>query len=167
MSCISPLLSIMMDQQLRYKNDHFLVELIGEAQADHAVVDKVLNGKVQLLYISPENILENKKYRDMLFTQAYMTNLVAVVVDEAHCVKTWSDKFRRAFSKLGELRSTIPPNVNILALTATATEKTFHIITDRLSMKNPEVISCSPFRNNIISYTVAPTLSFRIPLRSG
>ena len=53
MSCISPLLSIMMDQQLRYKNDHFLVVLIGEAQADHAVVDKVLNGKVQLLYISP------------------------------------------------------------------------------------------------------------------
>ncbi len=61
----------MMDQQLRYKNDHFLVVLIGEAQADHAVVDKVLNGKVHLLYISPENILENKKYRDMFFAQAY------------------------------------------------------------------------------------------------
>ncbi len=120
-------------------------------------MDKVLHGKVQLTYISPENILQNKKYRDMLFTLAYMTNLVAVVVDEAHCVKTWGNKFRRAFSKLGELRSIIPPNVNILALTATATKKTFHIITDRLSMINPEVISCSPFRYNI-SYTVAPKI---------
>ena len=47
-----------------------------------------------------------------------MERLVAVVVDEAHCVKTWGDEFRTAFAHIGELRSLIPSRVNILALTA-------------------------------------------------
>ena len=63
----------------------------------------MLKGEVQLVYISPEKIIDNYKYRDMLLTPAYMAKLAAVTVDEAHCVKTWGDKFRRAFSKLGEL----------------------------------------------------------------
>ena len=158
MICISPLLSIMMDQQSRYKNDHFSVEFIGESQTDRGVLDRVLKGEVQLVYISPEKIIDNYKYRDMLLTPAYMAKLAAVIVDEAHCVKTWGDKFRRAFSKLGELRSIIPPGINVMALTATATQKTVHIIKNRLSMEDPVVISCTPFRNNI-SYIVAPKIS--------
>ena len=148
----------MMDQQSRYKNDHFSVEFIGESQTDRGVLDRVLKGEVQLVYISPEKIIDNYKYRDMLLTPAYMAKLAAVIVDEAHCVKTWGDKFRRAFSKLGELRSIIPPGINVMALTATATQKTIHIIKNRLSMENPVVISCTPFRNNI-SYIVAPKIS--------
>ena len=38
-------------------------------------------------YISPEKIIDNYKYRDMLLTPAYMAKLAAVIVDEAHCVK--------------------------------------------------------------------------------
>ena len=34
------------------------------------------------------------------------------------------DCFRREFSRLGELRSVIPENVNVMALTATATVST-------------------------------------------
>ncbi|SMN01270.1 ATP-dependent DNA helicase RecQ [uncultured Candidatus Thioglobus sp.] len=157
MICVSPLLSIMLDQQGKYKNDKFSVEFVGEAQTDRTVHKKVVNGEVQLLYISPESIIDNHKYRDMLLTPIYKQRLVALVVDEAHCIRTWGDKFRRAFSKLGDLRSIVPSGVNIMALTATATQQTFHVIKERLSMNRPVLVSTSPFRNNI-AYVVVPKI---------
>lgn len=153
--CISPLLSIMLDQQAKFKNKHFEVEFVGEAQLDRTVHRRVVNGEVQLLYISPENIIQNKKYRDMLQTPIYKEKLAAIVVDEAHCIKTWGDKFRVAFAKLGDLRSVVPSETNVMALTATATQKTFHVIKERLSMSDPVLVSMSPLRNNI-SYRVLP-----------
>ena len=134
------------------------MEFIGESQTDRGVLDRVLKGEVQLVYISPEKNIDNYKYHDMLLTPAYMAKLAAVIVDEAHCVKTWGDKFRQAFSKLGKFRSIIPPGINVMAFTATATQKTVHIIKNRPSMEDPVVISCTPLGNNI-SYIVAPKIS--------
>ena len=145
----------MVDQQNKYRNDHFMVDFVGEAQVDPAVYKKVQAGDVQLLYISPESIIENPRYRDILLTPIYVNKLVAVVIDEAHCIKTWGDKFRRAFSKLGELRSLIPRGINVMALTATATQHTYYIIKERLSLEEPVLVSMSPIRNNI-AYTVSP-----------
>ena len=64
-------------------------EFVGKAQLDTAVVKKVLEGDLQLLYISPENLLNNKTYCSMLLSPHYIKNMVALAVDEAHCVKTW------------------------------------------------------------------------------
>ena len=47
----------------------------------------LVGGKVQLLYISPESLLINSEWREMLQSDIYCENLVAFVVDEAHCVK--------------------------------------------------------------------------------
>ena len=88
--CISPLTSIMVDQQQKFADKGIKAEFVGEAQTDAAVVDRVLQGDLQLLYISPENLLNNPKFRSMLLTAKYKDNLVALAVDEAHCVKTWS-----------------------------------------------------------------------------
>ena len=78
----------MLDQQEKFKNDHFTVDFVGEAQTDPTVFKRVINGEVQLLYICPESILENHKFRGMLLTSTYKRKLVAIV-DEAHCIKTW------------------------------------------------------------------------------
>jgi len=56
----------------------------------------------------------NKTYRSMLLSPQYQQNLVALVIDEAHCVKTWGDSFRKAFAEIGDLRSIIPSAVNVL-----------------------------------------------------
>jgi len=49
----------------------------------------VLNGRVQLVYISPENLLGNARFRAMMLSDCYQRRLRALVVDEAHCVKLW------------------------------------------------------------------------------
>jgi len=72
------------------------------------------------------------------------------------------DQFRVAFASLGELRSIIPSNVNIVALTATATRATLEAVTERLALRNPEIVGSSPNRPNIFltvsDYIPLPTL---------
>lgn len=87
--CISPLTAIMIEQQRKFMERGIKAEFVGKAQLDTAVVKKVLEGDLQLLYISPENLLNNKTYRSMLLSPHYIKNMVALAVDEAHCVKTW------------------------------------------------------------------------------
>ena len=64
-------------------------EYVGMAEDDSEVVKRVLSGDIQLPFISPESILNNKRFRNMLLLQHYKDKLVAVAVDEAHCIKTW------------------------------------------------------------------------------
>ena len=49
----------------------------------------MLNGDVQLVFVSPENLINNKSYRDMLLSEKYKNKLVGLIVDKAHCVTTW------------------------------------------------------------------------------
>ena len=86
--CISPLTALMMDQQSKFA----LMGISTEYVAEHSNPDsvkRVLNGQAQLVYISPECTIGNAKFRSMLLSPIYKKNLVAFVVDEAHCVKTW------------------------------------------------------------------------------
>ena len=68
------------------------------------------------------------------------------------------DKFRDAFSKIGDLRSLLPANVRIMALTATATNASFKVICDRLCLQSPSVIALPPTRDNIM-YQVLPKIT--------
>jgi len=49
----------------------------------------VVSGDIQLVYISPENLLCNSKFCNMLLSDKYKKFLRTLVVDEAHCVKLW------------------------------------------------------------------------------
>ena len=99
------------------------------------------------MYISPESLINNLTYRNMLLSSICKSKLCALVIDEAHCVRTWGDNFRVAFAKIGEMRNLIPSQVNVLALTATATNEAFAIVCKRLSMPHPILIAMSPCKH--------------------
>ena len=79
----------MMDQKSKFTPRGITAEFVGESQCDRLAIESVLTGNVELVFISPESIITNPLYRNMLFTKAYKDNMVGLVVDEAHCVKTW------------------------------------------------------------------------------
>ena len=64
------------------------------------------------------------------------------------------DEFRKEYSRLGEVRSILPQNVNVMALTATATKTLRKDVSDLLGMESPVLVSVSPDKENI-KYLVA------------
>ena len=79
----------MIEQTAKFMRRGINTRFLGETQTDHLVIRDVLNGVFQLVYISPEALLYNSMYRNMLLTPPYKQHLQALVVDEAHCIKTW------------------------------------------------------------------------------
>ena len=49
----------------------------------------IVAGHYQLVYVSPEHLLRDLEIREMFRSEVYTNNLVALVVDEAHCIDTW------------------------------------------------------------------------------
>ena len=72
-----------------------------------------IEGRLKLLYISPEKLLAEKDYllRDM--------NISLFAIDEAHCISQWGHDFRPEYTQMGVLHQQFP-QIPIVALTATA-----------------------------------------------
>ncbi len=140
----------MMDQTAKFSPQGLTTEIVCEGQADDKATKQVLSRLAQLVYISPESIINNSRFRNMLLSERYKEKLVALVIDEAHCVRTWGDDFRVAFARIGDLRSLLPTNVNVMALKATATQKTLEAVCQRLSLKDIVMVALPPNRPNIM-----------------
>ena len=87
--CVSPLTALMMEQRAKMSTKGVASEFVGELQQDVDALEGVKKGQFQLLYISPESLLRNPQWRELLLSKVYSENLVALVVDEAHCVIKW------------------------------------------------------------------------------
>ena len=75
--CISPLTALMMEQRTKFSVRGISSEYIC-LQQDIEAMDRVRKGMVQLLYVSPESILSNPQWRDMLLLPVYQKNIVAL-----------------------------------------------------------------------------------------
>ena len=60
------------------------------------------------------------------------------------------DTFRATLKSIGEVRSLLPPNVHVMALTATATTKLQVSVESILGMKNPASVIIVPCKPNIM-----------------
>ena len=143
---ISPLIALMNDQVQNLKKKGFSAIAISAAM-HYNEIDVAMNnaalGHVQFMYISPER-LQNENFRQKL---SYLPiNLIAV--DEAHCISQWGYDFRPSYLKIAELRSYFQ-DVNIIALTASATKVVADDIQNQLAFKNQKVFRQSFVRNDL------------------
>eukprot|EP00731_Ephydatia_muelleri_P010824 Em0005g1410a len=147
---VSPLVSLTTDQVQKFTSKG----MTAAAASDVSKSEGILAGNFQLIYFSPEELILKEQWRSMLLSPMFQLNLVAFVVDEAHCVTKWGESFRKEFRQLGEIRSLIPPFTRVMALTATASTKTRQEVIHILGMRNPSINAISPHKSNII-YWVA------------
>ena len=85
---ISPLNALMQDQVTSFtKRGMTGVHVCSDCSL--SLVDKIVSGEVQLIYMSPEAILTVPTWREMFRNHCYQDNLICVAVDEAHSVEKW------------------------------------------------------------------------------
>jgi ATP-dependent DNA helicase RecQ len=128
---VSPLIALMQDQvsalrQLGVRAS-FLNSTLDTADA-LAVERELLSGNLDLLYIAPERLLQE---RCLALMERAAIALFAI--DEAHCVSQWGHDFRADYLKLSLLHTRFP-QIPRIALTATADERTRAEIIMRLDL---------------------------------
>ena len=83
---VSPLLALMNDQISKFEQRGLKCLLLGKNQVYNT---GVVHGEYQLLYLTPECLLQELSLRELFRSTVYNENLVAFVVDEAHCIDAW------------------------------------------------------------------------------
>lgn len=120
---VSPLLSLMRNQLESARRLGLRAETINSANVYEwrRVQDELRRDRVDILLISPERLAdEDFLIKDLLPLAARVGLLV---VDEAHCISDWGHDFRPDYRRIIRVLRVLPPNVPVLATTATANDR--------------------------------------------
>ena len=98
---VSPIIALMKDQVSSFQSRGMTAAFCGSEQRERNTQEGIRAGRFQLVYITPEALIDSAWHISMLMESAWQKNLVAFVIDEAHCIKTWRGNKRfRSYSIL-------------------------------------------------------------------
>lgn len=142
---VSPLISLMKDQVESLCANGIAAGALNSSNDETentALRRACMEGKLKLLYISPEKLLTETNYllRDM--------HISLFAIDEAHCISQWGHDFRPEYARMGLLHELFP-NIPIIALTATADKITREDIIQQLHLNDPKIFISSFDRPNL------------------
>ena len=149
---VSPLISLMKDQVDALKTSGIPATYLNstldreEAKARWRGLHR---GEYRMLYVAPERLM-----LDTFLERALNWNIAQLAIDEAHCISEWGHDFRPEYRELKKLRKRLP-DVPIMALTATATERVRIDIVKELHLRDPRCYVASFNRPNL-AYRVVP-----------
>ena len=150
---VSPLIALMKDQVDQLKKKGIAAEAVFSgipANTVDLILDNCIYGHVKFLYVSPERLKT-----ELLQERVKRMRINLLAVDEAHCISQWGYDFRPAYLEIAALRVLIP-NVNVIALTATATPTVQQDIQEKLQFSRATCFQKSFARNNL-AYVVRKT----------
>ncbi|HEY3361590.1 MAG TPA: DNA helicase RecQ [Methanosarcina sp.] len=155
---VSPLISLMKDQVDGLEANGIAAACMNSTQSareNRDVKTAFLENRLKVLYVAPERLMMPGT---LAFLKKGKVSLFAI--DEAHCISEWGHDFRPEYRKLKLLRDpkTGFPDIPIIALTATATERVREDIVSQLNLalspeKGPYVAS---FNRQNLYYEVRP-----------
>lgn len=142
---VSPLISLMKDQVEALRANGIAADALNSNndETENAALRRACTeGKLKLLYISPEKLLSEINYllRDM--------HISLFAIDEAHCISQWGHDFRPEYTQMGILHQQFP-QVPVIALTATADKITRQDIIKQLHLDQPKIFISSFDRPNL------------------
>ncbi len=152
---VSPLIALMKDQVDALRTSGIAATFLNSSLERHEAAERLrgLNrGEYRMLYVAPERLM-----LDTFLEGALNWNIAQFAIDEAHCISEWGHDFRPEYRELKKLRAQFP-DVPLMALTATATERVRADIVKQLKLREPRSYIASFNRPNL-AYRVLPKTS--------
>jgi len=143
---VSPLIALMKDQVDQLQAAGVAATFLNStltAEEAKSRLRGLHRGEWRLLYVAPERLMLDE-WKENLANW----NVTALAIDEAHCVSEWGHDFRPEYRQLARLRKLLP-EVPVMALTATATERVRDDIVRHLQLRDPAVFVASFNRPNL------------------
>jgi ATP-dependent DNA helicase RecQ len=143
---VSPLIALMKDQvdalSARDIPTTFINSSLGYSETGKRL-SEIRRGLYKLVYVAPE------RFRSQAFMDAIATVKVRLfAVDEAHCISHWGHDFRPDYLRLKDAVDRLG-HPQIIALTATATQKVRADISEQLGLTDPRYLVAGFDRPNL------------------
>jgi RecQ family ATP-dependent DNA helicase len=153
---IMPLLSLIEDQVQKMKELNIEAIFVHPSNDIKDILSKLKRRlhKAKLFFITPEQLMQNGAFQNILKDLYQNKQIERFVIDEIHCLLSWGKDFRNDYMRLPSLR-TLYPDVPILGLTATAKLKDVNELKERLALRKMMLFSTSFNRTNLF-YKVVP-----------
>src|SRR6266496_3268858 len=126
-------------------------------EANPALWREVDNGNFQIVYASPEMLMDPTKHFQCHTAKEpnkFKTNLVLIAIDECHCIWCW-ERFRPQYRRLGDLRKTII-DIPFLCLSSTIAPHVASYIHEVVSLQWSTVLFSLSNRRDDINIMVVP-----------
>jgi ATP-dependent DNA helicase RecQ len=149
---VSPLIALMKDQVDALQTSGIPATFLNSTLEKEEAMQRwrgLHRGNYRLLYVAPERLM-----LDTFLERALNWNIAQIAIDEAHCISEWGHDFRPEYRELKKLRKHFP-DVPVMALTATATERVRADIIKQLQLRDPRCYVASFNRPNL-TYRVIP-----------
>lgn len=133
---ISPLLALMRNQILAAERMGVRARTIhSDNQEEWVEVEGAIGrNEVDILLVSPER-LANERFRSQVLAEI-ADRIALLVIDEAHCISDWGHDFRPHYRMIERIVGTLPPNLRLLATTATANSR---VMEDLAAVLGPDL----------------------------
>ncbi|KAF9788745.1 P-loop containing nucleoside triphosphate hydrolase protein [Thelephora terrestris] len=109
------------------------------------------SGVYRVVITSPEQLMkEGGGFQQLLRKTRFASQLIAIVIDEVHCLKLWSS-FRRDYQDLGRLRFILPDRVHFALVSATLPRSVLAPVMSHLGITPSELytVRLSNDRDNV------------------
>ncbi|MDE0661477.1 MAG: DEAD/DEAH box helicase [Gammaproteobacteria bacterium] len=120
---VSPLLALMRNQIAAAGRMGVNAETINSDNPDnwYGIEQALRRDEVDILLIAPER-LANDRFRNGILADI-ADRIALLVIDEAHCISDWGHDFRPHYRLIERTIRLLPPNLRLLATTATANDR--------------------------------------------
>jgi ATP-dependent DNA helicase RecQ len=135
---ISPLLSLMRDQQLMASRLGVRARSVNSANRDEwdVVARELAANTCDVLMVSPERLANERFQTELLPT--LQSGIGLFVVDEAHCISDWGHDFRPDYRRIVSIVRLLPSTIPVLATTATANNR---VVDDVAAQLGPALVT--------------------------
>jgi len=155
---VSPLIALMKDQVDALRTSGIAATFLNSTLAGNEARERLRGldrNQFRLLYVAPERLM-----MENFLERALNWNIAQIAIDEAHCISEWGHDFRPEYRELKKLRTHLP-DVPIMALTATATERVRDDIIKQLKLRDPCCYFASFNRPNLTYRVVAKSSAYQ------